>query len=78
MEDEIDPGVGFVIHAKPGASVKRGEKLATVHARDETGIRKGIEVLAEAITIGDESPNVPRLVTTRITAQGSVEWRRPT
>jgi pyrimidine-nucleoside phosphorylase len=78
MEDEIDPGVGFVIHAKPGASVKRGEKLATVHARDETGIRKGIEVLAEAITIGDESPDVPRLVTTRITAQGSVEWRRPT
>jgi pyrimidine-nucleoside phosphorylase len=77
MDDEIDPGVGFVIHAKPGTSVARGERLATVHARDEAGIRKGIEVLAEAITLGDESPDVPRLVTTRISAQGSVEWRHP-
>ena len=77
MDDEIDPGVGFVVHAKPGASVTRGDRLATVHARDEAGIRKGIAVLDEAITLGDEPPEVPRLVTTRISAHGSVEWRRP-
>ena len=77
MDDEIDPGVGFVVHAKPGASVARGDRLATVHARDEAGIRKGIAVLDEAITLGDEPPEVPRLVTTRISAHGSVEWRRP-
>jgi len=77
MEDEVDPSVGFVIYARPGARVARGERLATVHARDESGIRKGIEVLTEAITIGDDKPALLPLVSTRISAEGSADWSRP-
>ena len=78
MDDEIDPAAGFVIQAKPGQHVARGQRLATIHARDEAGMRKGIEVLAEAITLGDESPEMLPLVATRISAEGSSEWSRPT
>lgn len=78
MDDKVDPSVGFVIYAKPGERVVRGERLATIHARDEAGIRKGIEVLAEAITIGDDKPDLLALVSTRISADGSANWSRPT
>jgi pyrimidine-nucleoside phosphorylase len=77
MEDSIDPGVGFVIEATPGTMVKRGSCLATIHARDEAGLREGRAVLSEAITIGDEPAEVLPLVATRITAGGSAAWERP-
>jgi pyrimidine-nucleoside phosphorylase len=77
MEDSIDPGVGFVIEATPGTMVKRGSCLATIHARDEAGLREGSAVLSEAITIGDEPAEVLPLVATRITAGGSAAWERP-
>lgn len=77
MEDEIDAGVGFVIHAKPGARVSRGEPLATVHARDDAGIRQGLAVLSEAITIADEPVTPLPLISTRISADGTERWRRP-
>jgi len=77
MEDQIDPGVGFVITAKPGASVTRGEVLAIVHARDEAGTRQGRAVLSEAITIGDEPGSALPLVSTRISITGSAPWERP-
>ena len=77
MEDEIDPGVGFVIHAKPGARVSRGESLATIHARDDAGIRQGRAVLSEAITIGDEPGSGLPLISTRISASGTGKWQRP-
>ncbi|MDQ3082532.1 MAG: thymidine phosphorylase [Gemmatimonadota bacterium] len=77
MEDVIDPGVGFVIHAKPGLAVKRGDVIATIHARDDLGVRQARGVLAEAITIADEAVAVPQLVARRISSKGSVPWRRP-
>jgi thymidine phosphorylase len=56
VDDEIDPSVGFVITAKPGDRVERGEPLATVYARDDAGLALGRGALDGAITIGDESP----------------------
>ena len=32
--DTIDPAVGFVLHAKLGRLVEKGQPLVTVHARD--------------------------------------------
>jgi thymidine phosphorylase len=32
--DAIDPAVGFVLHAKLGQLVEKGQPLATIHARD--------------------------------------------
>jgi len=56
LGDAIDPAVGFVITAKPGQRVARGEPLATIHARDDGGLAVGRKALAEAITIGDAMP----------------------
>jgi thymidine phosphorylase len=70
MEDAIDPSVGFVITAKPGERVTRGEPLATVYARDREGAEVGLAVLQRAISIADEgAPPLP-LVGYRVTARG--------
>jgi pyrimidine-nucleoside phosphorylase len=67
LGDAIDPAVGFVITAKPGQRVARGEPLATIHARDDGGLAVGRTALAEAIRIGDEMPtDVLALVGERI------------
>jgi pyrimidine-nucleoside phosphorylase len=61
-DDLIDPAVGFVISAKPGDMVERGEPLATVHARDAAGAAVGLRALAEAITIGESAAPLPLVV----------------
>jgi pyrimidine-nucleoside phosphorylase len=69
IEDTIEPSVGFVIPAKPGDRVRPGEPLASVFARDRSGIALGMEALAEAIVIG-ESGRVGPLISHRITSRG--------
>jgi len=54
LGDAIDPAVGFVITAKPGQRVARGEPLATIHARNDEGLRIGRAALETAIAMGDE------------------------
>jgi pyrimidine-nucleoside phosphorylase len=70
VEDEVDPTVGFVITAKPGQEVRRGEPLASVFARDAAGAVEGLGALAEAIVIGEARPEVPPLISHRVTAAG--------
>src|SRR5687768_9179503 len=77
MEDVVDAGVGFVISAKPGMAISRGDHVATIYARDEAGIRHGRAVLSEAITIGDTRVDGLPLIATRISADGTEEWQRP-
>ncbi len=77
MEDTIDLAVGFVITAKPGDRVTRGQTLATIHARDEAGIREGKRVLSEAITLDDQPGTCLDLISLRISRDGSAPWRRP-
>jgi pyrimidine-nucleoside phosphorylase len=69
IEEQIDPTVGFVIPIKPGDSVRVGEPLVSVFARDRSGIEVGIEALREAVLIGDEG-TLTSLVTHRVTANG--------
>jgi len=77
MEDTIDPAVGFVITAKPGDRVSRGDVLAVIHARDDAGIKQGKRVLSEALTLGEEPGKCLELVSVRIDARGSTPWIRP-
>ncbi|MEP6508155.1 MAG: thymidine phosphorylase [Gemmatimonadales bacterium] len=77
MEDTIDPSVGFVIDVRPGSPVRRGDVIATIHARNESGVAAGAKVLDEAILIGDEPGECLPLVSTRITADGVVDWQKP-
>jgi pyrimidine-nucleoside phosphorylase len=71
MEDAVDPGVGFVITAKPGDWVESGEPIASVFARDEAGLRAGAAALREAIRIGDEAEPPLPLISHRVTERGA-------
>jgi pyrimidine-nucleoside phosphorylase len=69
IEDQIDSSVGFVITVKPGDTVRTGDPIASVFARDEAGVAVGLTALGEAITIADEGRLTP-LISHRITARG--------
>ncbi|MEP6691287.1 MAG: thymidine phosphorylase [Gemmatimonadaceae bacterium] len=75
MEDVLDPSVGFVITAKPGDWVEIGEPLATIFARDQSGVDAGRAALADAIAIADEAEPPLPLISHRVTAGGTEMWR---
>ena len=70
MEDLVDPGVGFVISARPGAWVKEGAPLAEVLGRTPADIETGLAVLRDAIALSDEPPAPLPLVSHRVTDAG--------
>ena len=70
MEERIDPSVGFVITAKPGIHVTKGQMLATIHARSKADLAVGRSVLESAIVIGDSAEPALPLVSHRVTARG--------
>ena len=70
MEEEVDPSVGFVITAKPGFHVTKGQTLATIHARSRADLDVGRSTLEHAIEIGDSALHPLPLVSHRVTARG--------
>jgi thymidine phosphorylase len=62
--------VGFVIAAKPGDHVLKGQALATIHARSGEDLLVGQTVLEEAIVISDSAPAPLPLVSHRVTVRG--------
>jgi pyrimidine-nucleoside phosphorylase len=69
VTDDIDPSVGFHITVKPGHRVRRGQPLATIHARDEDGLEVGRRALDAAVKFGDVAAPLP-LISHRITTAG--------
>lgn len=69
LDDPIDHSVGFIVSARPGAKVARGEPIASVFARDPAGIAIGLAALTEAIRFGPAEPGLP-LISHRVTAAG--------
>ncbi len=70
MGGAIDPAVGYLITARPGDPVTRGQVLATILARDAACEAAGRAALDAAISVGD-TPAVPLpLVSHRVTARG--------
>src|SRR5688500_17417537 len=59
VADAVDPAVGFVITARPGDKVTRGQPLATIYARDDAGADGAARALAEAIVIGEAAAPLP-------------------
>ena len=78
VEDAVDPTVGFVISAKPGDKVLAGEPIASVYARDASGVELAYEALGRAIVIVDRlaQPPLP-LVSHRVTKSGAEDLTRP-
>ncbi|HEY0778127.1 MAG TPA: thymidine phosphorylase [Gemmatirosa sp.] len=73
VDDDVDPAVGFAITAHPGQLISCGEPLATIYARDRSGLAAGRAALDSAIRIADGSPSEPiaaplPLISHRVTA----------
>jgi thymidine phosphorylase len=71
VDDVTDPTVGFVITARPGDWVEPGEPLATIFARDRSGIASGRNALRSAIGIADEAELPLPLISHRATLAGA-------
>ncbi len=71
VEDVVDPTVGFVISARPGQRVSKGEPLASIYARDADGVTIGRAALDTAIRLGEGAATVLPLVSARVTAEGT-------
>jgi thymidine phosphorylase len=73
VEDQADPGVGFVITARPGDWVEAGDPLATIFARDRGGIGSGRQALRSAVVIADEAEPPLPLISHRVSVAGVEE-----
>ena len=67
-EDPVQAGAGVEMHAKPGARVRGGEPLFTLHSDDPARFARAEEALAEAVAIApdDSRPDLPPLVIERV------------
>jgi pyrimidine-nucleoside phosphorylase len=62
VDDHVDPAVGVVLHAKPGARVTQGQLLAEIHHRNGRGVSEALSICSTAFTITDEAPRVRPLI----------------
>ena len=60
--DRVDPAVGVVLHAKPGARVTRGQPLVEIHHRNGRAAREARAICSTAFTITDEPPMVRSVI----------------
>ena len=69
-EDLVQAGAGIELHVKPGAVVRTGEVLMTLHTDTPERFDRAAETLVDAVTIAPEGSRPPeqRLVIERITA----------
>jgi len=75
VEDHLEPGVGFVITARPGDWVEAGEAMATIFARDRAGIASGRQALRSAFVIADEAEPPLPLISHRVTLSGVEDYK---
>ena len=76
IEDIADPSVGFVITARPGDWVEAGEPLATIFARNRSGIASGRQTLRTAVLIAEEAEPPLPLISHRATISGAELYRK--
>jgi len=56
VEDAVDPAVGIIVNAKPGAKVKAGETVLDVIYRDKARLDTALDLIKRAIVIEDKPP----------------------
>ena len=60
--DNIDHGVGVVLHAKIGDRLEQGQPLLTIHANDEAKLSGARQRLLAAYRWSEEPVNPPPLI----------------
>lgn len=74
LDAVIDHSVGFLITAKPGERIGRGQPIASVFAADEDSAALAMETLHDAISVSEQQPAAPLpLISHRITRDGTEE-----
>ena len=53
-EDPVQAGAGIELHVKPGAVVRGGERLMTLHTDTPDRFERALDALADAVTIAPE------------------------
>jgi pyrimidine-nucleoside phosphorylase len=70
VDDVPDPSVGFVITVRPGDWVNAGQPIATIFARDRSGIETGRKALRSAVLVADDAEPALPIVSHRVTSAG--------
>jgi len=63
-EDPVSAGAGVVLYAKPGAPVRAGEPLLTLHADDPDRFARAVEALVGGIEVDGPTRPLPLLIET--------------
>jgi pyrimidine-nucleoside phosphorylase/thymidine phosphorylase len=62
--EDVDAGVGVVLHAKIGDPVTAGEPVATLYHRDGKGLEGAVALLRQAVRVADAAPAAPLILET--------------
>ncbi|MFT3999912.1 MAG: thymidine phosphorylase [Rhizobium sp.] len=65
-QDKIDHRVGFSDLLPLGTKVRKGDRIATVHAADEAGAEKAVADLSASYRLVDTAPAMPPVIISRI------------
>jgi thymidine phosphorylase len=67
-EDPVQAGAGVEMHAKPGANVRGGEPLFTLHTDEPERFERAVQVLEQAVVVApeDSRPDLRPIVIDRI------------
>ncbi len=74
-DQKVDPGVGIVVEAKPGARVVRGAPLARLHVRALAGAAAIADRVASSFELASEPAQSRPLLLDRIVAASSTDPR---
>ena len=56
VDDPVDPAVGIVVLAKPGAAVRTGDGVLELHYRDAGRCEAAVALLTAAVDVGETPP----------------------
>jgi len=64
--DDLDHGVGVMLHAKVGDPVSRGDPVATLYHRGATGLEDAVAGVAGAVRIAEAAAAEPLVIETGV------------
>ncbi len=62
VEDPVDPAVGIMVVAKPGARVRAGDPVLELHYRDRARLDTAAALASKAVAVGDSPPSARPLI----------------
>jgi thymidine phosphorylase len=70
LGDVVDPRVGFVLHVAAGERVAQGQSVGEVHVAEHAQAERGVQILREAVVLGERPARLRPLLSHRVTRSG--------